>query len=163
MANQRFGTFVFSLAAVVATTLVLPAVAAGEGLYLEGRIGAAIAEDSKFDTTTNQDAEFDTGIVGGVGLGYAYGNGWRGEIGFDYRQNEVDEVGGTSASGDMGAASLMISGYYDFFRDSKVQPYVGVGIGAAIVDADNISPVSGSSVRDDDVGFAYQGHGRHRL
>lgn len=51
----------------------------------------------------------------------------------------------------------MISGYYDFFRDSKIQPYIGAGFGLGYVDADGVSPVSGSAINDDDHDFAYQG------
>ena len=87
----------------------------------------------------------------------------RGKIGLDYRQSDVEKVGGASASGTARAGSLMISGYYDFFhesdyfRDSWIQPYVGAGFGLGLVDADSVSPVSGSSLNDDDNDFAHQG------
>ena len=57
-----------------------------------------------------------TGWVGGLGLGYAYGNGMRGKFGLDHRQSDVDKVGCASASGTARAGSLMISGYYDIFH-----------------------------------------------
>ncbi|MDA1326428.1 MAG: OmpA family protein [Proteobacteria bacterium] len=69
----------------------------------------------------------------------------------------MSRVGGTAASGDASAASLMISGYYDFFREHKIRPYLGAGVGVAIVDADGVSPFLGSAINDDDIGFAYQG------
>ncbi len=166
MVKQKLRVFAVSLATLAVGAFVLPGVsaAADKGLYIEGRAGATFAEDSQLDTTTTQqDAKFDTGWVGGVALGYDYGNGMRGEIGLDYRQGDVDKVGGTSASGKARAASLMISGYYDFFREddffrgSKIQPYIGAGIGVGFVDLDSVSPVSGSAIKDDDVDFAYQG------
>jgi outer membrane protein OmpA-like peptidoglycan-associated protein len=162
MVKQKFrvfAVFALSLAILTAGAFVLPgvSVAAEKGIYIEGRAGAVFADDSKFDTTTQQDAEHDIGWGTGLGLGYAYGNGVRGELGLDYRQSDIDKVGGVGASGTARAGSLMISGYYDFFRDSIVQPYLGAGFGLGLVDADSISPVSGSSVNDDDFDLAYQG------
>ena len=146
-----------SALAIMASSTAVPAFAADKGLYVELRAGAAIPEDAQLDTATSQDAELDTGWVAGIGFGYAYGNGLRGEISVDYRENDADKVAGASVSGDVAAASLMISGYYDFFHNNRVQPYVGAGIGGAFVDADGITPISGSSISDDDIGFAFQG------
>ena len=159
MVKQKFRVIALSLAVVAAGVFGQPgaSVAAEKGLYIEGRLGAISAEDSQLDTTTQQDAEHEFGGVGGIALGYAYGNGVRGELGLDYRQSDVDKVGGTSASGTARAGSLMISGYYDFFRDSRVQPYLGAGFGLGLVDMDGVSPVSGSSINDEDFDFAYQG------
>lgn len=158
MIKQKLGILALSVTAVALTALVMPdvSIAADKGIYLEGRAGASFPEDAQVDTTTDQDADLKTGWVAGVGLGYSYGNGLRGEIGFDYRENDVDDVAGVNASGDASAASLMINAYYDFFQDNKIQPYIGAGVGGAIVDADGVSPISGSSVNDDDLGFAYQ-------
>jgi outer membrane protein OmpA-like peptidoglycan-associated protein len=116
-----------------------------------------MSTDPRIETTTKQDAEHDLGWVGGIGFGYANGRGVRGELGLDYRQSDIDKVGGAGASGTARAGSLMISGYYDFFRDSKIQPYIGAGFGLGYVDADGVSPVSGSTINDDDHDFAYQG------
>ena len=136
MVKEKFRVFAvvaLSLAILAAGAFVLPGVsaAAEKGIYIEGRAGAVFADDSKFDTTTQQDAEHDIGWGTGLGLGYAYGNGVRGELGLDYRQSDIDKVGGVGASGTARAGSLMISGYYDFFRDSIVQPYLGAGFGLA--------------------------------
>lgn len=160
MIKQKLRLFTVSLAMLAVAGLVLPGVsaAAEKGLYLEGRAGAIYAEDTQVDTTTSrQDAEHDIGWLGGIALGYAYGNGLRGELGLDYRESDIDKVSGAGASGSARAGSLMISGYYDFFRDSMVQPYLGAGFGLGLVDADGVSPVSGTSVNDEDIDFAYQG------
>ena len=160
MIRQKLQVIAVSLASLAVGVVALPgaAAAAEKGLYLEGHAGAAFARDFQLDTTTlHQDAEHDIGWLGGIGFGYAYGNGVRGEIGLDYRENGVDKVGGVSGSGTSRAGSLMLNGYYDFFRDSTIQPYIGAGVGLGYVDAHNISPVSGSSVNDTDYDFAYQG------
>lgn len=154
--SLRMRFVALSMMGVSAIALSGVSVAADKGLYLEGRVGAVVAEESEFETTAEVEADRDLGWLAGIALGYAYGNGLRGEFGYDYRQNNVDTVGGVSGGGKMRASSLMVSGFYDFFRDSSVQPYVGGGLGGAFVDADNVNPVGGSIVNDDDISFAYQ-------
>lgn len=158
MPRYRYFSAIVAAGAVAIMNVVAPVAADDKGLYLEGRAGVSIPTDSDLDTaSTNQDAEMDIGPVGGVGVGYAYGNGFRTGFEFDYHGNDLDNISGTTASGDVQALSLMFSGYYDFFRNQKVQPYLGLGFGVAKVDADGVTPVSGSSVDDDDVAFAFHG------
>lgn len=158
MSRNKYLTALVIGGAITCMGFLNPALADDKGFYAEGRAGVSIPNDSSLDTTTAiVDAELDTGLATGLGLGYAYGNGMRGAIEFDYHSNDVDNVGTASASGDTQALSLMVSGYYDFFRNKKVQPYLGVGFGFAQVDADGVSPVSGSSINDDDLAFAFQG------
>ena len=146
------------LAALGALALANPAMADNKGFYVEGKAGVSLPTDSTLDTTTTQqDAELDLGLTTGLGLGYGYGNGFRGALEFDYHGNDLDNVSGVTATGDAQTLSLMVSGYYDFFRNKTVQPYVGLGFGFAQIDADGVSPVSGSAVNDDDMAFAFHG------
>ena len=46
----------------------------------------------------------------------------------------------------------MVNGYYDFNNSSKITPYVGLGVGAAFVEAQ-----SSSFTDDEQTVFAYQG------
>ena len=77
-----------------------------------------------------------------------------------YHLNDVDEfsAGGSSVTGDgtVSALSLMANGYYDFgSRKSLLVPYLGIGVGYALVDAD-VSAL-GVQVVDDSAGvLAYQ-------
>jgi outer membrane protein OmpA-like peptidoglycan-associated protein len=158
MPSYKYLAAVAAVSALALAGFVSPVVADDKGFYLEGRVGASIPTDSDLDTaTTNQDAELDIGPAAGLGLGYAYGNGFRGALEFDYHGNDIDNVSGATASGDAQALSFMVSGYYDFFRDKQVQPYLGIGFGVAKVDADGVTPVSGSSIDDDDIGLAFHG------
>ncbi|MBT5456051.1 MAG: OmpA family protein, partial [Rhodospirillaceae bacterium] len=158
MSIYKYITALAVAGAVALAGAVSPALADDKGFYAEGRAGASIPTDSSLDTaTSNQDAELELGLATGLGIGYGYGNGFRGALEFDYHGNDVDNVGSTAASGDFATLSLMVSGYYDFFRNKKFQPYVGLGVGFAQVDADNVSPVSGSSIDDDDLAFAFHG------
>ena len=144
----------------IAVSLASPAAQGQDkGFYIGGQAGVSLPEDTDLDLTggASLDAGLNTGWAAGLGFGYAYGNGIRGEMELGYHANDVDDVSGASATGDIGATSLMINGYYDFYTGGKWQPYVGAGFGAAHVSADTISPVSGSSVDDSDTGFAFQG------
>ena len=113
-------------------------------------------EDSEL---RSQEAELDFDwAVAGV-LGYAFGNGVRleGEVG--YRPNDVDNITGVAGgSGDYDVLNFMANLLYDFkIRGLPLTPYVGVGIGAARVSLDGVTPVSGGAIDESDVGFAFQG------
>lgn len=157
MSLFRFFSTLAATGALALAGAVGPALGDDKGFYAEGRAGMSVPTDSSLDTTTSQDADLELGLTTGLGLGYGYGNGFRGALEFDYHGNDVDNVGNAASSGDMQALSLMVSGYYDFFRNKKFQPYLGLGFGFAQVDADRVSPVSGSSIDDDDLAFAYHG------
>jgi len=159
MIKQNLRLFGVSLAALTAVTFFQPGVsaAAEKGLYLQGQAGITLPENSQVDTASQRNADHDLGWVGRIGFGYANGRGVRGEIGLDYRESDVDKVGGVGAVGTARSGSLMINGYYDFFKDSKIQPFIGAGFGLGLVDADGVAPVSGSAINDDDMDFAYQG------
>ncbi|MPY70932.1 MAG: outer membrane beta-barrel protein [Alphaproteobacteria bacterium] len=128
-----------------------------EGFYLMGAIGPNFARDSDFESSTfDLEAELDTGWTLSGGFGYAYGNGIRTELELGIRDNEVSDVSGASASGDVRSQSIMGNLYYDFDSRSRWTPYVGAGIGLTRIKAAGISPVSGTSIRDKDTTFGAQ-------
>jgi opacity protein-like surface antigen len=57
--------------------------------------------------------------------------------------------------GDIASRYLMLNGVYDFDTKSPVTPYVGVGVGIAMVDV-SFNPSGVVIIEDDDSGFAYQ-------
>ena len=135
-----------------------PVLAAGEGVYLGLGAGVSFPQDSDVTGTgVNATADLDTGysIIGAVGNSYR--NGLRGEFELGYRGLDVGSVSGASASGGVNVFSFMINGYYDFKNKTKWTPYLGVGLGGANISADAVTPVSGSSLDDSDLVFAYQG------
>ena len=128
-----------------------------EGLYVTGALGASFPRDSTMKGAGfDQSAEMDAGWLALIGVGNAYGNGFRTDIELGYQRSSVDKVSGVDASGHMGAGSLMANVYYDFAVDWPVRPFVGIGLGGARVNASGISPVNGSRVGDNDIGFAWQ-------
>lgn len=103
----------------------------------------------------NSEAKFDNGTVLGLAIGHAYGNGWRMEAEVSRRDNDVKSVSGVSGTGDVTSHALMLNGYYDFPAVSGITPYLGLGAGYALIDAD-VSPVGGSRIDDSDGTFAWQ-------
>lgn len=139
-----------------------------------GAIGAAQAEgpnyfsawggynaldDSDIETPgADLTSDFDDGF----GVGAAYGRWfdpqrhWRGEVELSYRENDIDDVSGTSSDGEFTVFTGMVNGYYDFTPDARLSPYVGVGVGFADVEADRVALPGGGQIDDDDNVFAYQ-------
>lgn len=134
-----------SLAALL---LALPGVAAAkEGWY--GRADAGWSVDGALEVT-GSDLDFDDDWSAHLGAGYAFANGFRLEGELSHRQNDFETF-----SGEARATALMANLYYDFNREGRFQPYVGVGVGAANVEAEGgVGPIS---FDDDDTVAAYQG------
>lgn len=128
------------------------------GLYVELGAGAVELMDSDIEGgSIDTEADFGIGWGARAALGHGYDSGWRAEVEIGYRRNDVDSIGSSSGAGEATALSGMVNGYYDFDTGGALTPYVGLGAGVARIEADGYSPVSGSSIDDDDVVFAYQG------
>jgi opacity protein-like surface antigen len=127
--------------------------------YISGNLGAVIVNDSDFDAgPLSGEFTFDTGagFLGALGSSNE-GNG-RVEIELGYRENDFDEIkfdgiGKTDIDGDISSLSLMGNAYYDFSTEGGFPLFIGVGIGAASIEADlDIDDVDS----EDDTVFAYQ-------
>lgn len=68
----------------------------------------------------------------------------------------TSNVSGASGSGDVDALSVIANVFYDIDIGSKFEPYVGAGLGLARVSADGASPISTTTIDDDDFGYALQ-------
>jgi outer membrane protein OmpA-like peptidoglycan-associated protein len=179
------------------TLLVLPGLASaqdflprfggpGSGLYIAGGAGVNWLEDSDMTSQgalrtglanagagLSGNADFDTGWVGVLSLGYAFGNGFRAEIEGSYRENSINGINGFAGiaaprtqSGDVTTWGVMANVFYDFdlgwnLGGVGIVPYVGGGLGYAVNDWDGVaisSPATGRTLRlDGDNGnFAWQ-------
>ena len=120
--------------------------------------GANFANDMGISGTgIAADAELDTGLVGMGALGFGLANGLRFELELSYRQNDIDNVSGTTAgSGDVSARAVMGNLFYDFHNSSPLTPYLGAGIGYSQI---SVNRAQGAAflLDDDDDGFAFQG------
>jgi outer membrane protein OmpA-like peptidoglycan-associated protein len=121
----------------------------GGGLNLNG--GGDIKNNG-----VRRDLDTDLGFVGLGSFGYAFGNGLRAEIEGGHRRNTVEDWGGTSVSGHLSAWHAMVNALYDFPTGNRLSPYIGAGIGTAIVSIDAKNTAAGVRMDDTDVSFAYQ-------
>ncbi len=157
-----------------------------EGLY--GAIGAgfsSVLDDRDFEVTqgapgfqVDSDIDYNNGVGIYSALGYAYGNGWRTEGEFSYRNNNVEDVANDgfgfsgfpegSISGDLKSYSLLGNLIYDFTEakalGAPITPYVGGGVGFTVLDLSlaGSNPVAQQgitplSINDSRVAIAVQG------
>lgn len=159
------------LLAVVAASASATATAneigtANSGYYSIIRLGANFVEDANASPNGTRffrrnSGEFDSGVTGGLGVGKDLGSvealplffrNLRVEAEFTYDKNDFDVA--NSANAELTSSRFMASVYHDFSLSSelvRLRPYIGAGIGAAIIEADG----TGLSNNDDTV-FAYQ-------
>lgn len=136
-----------------------PSNAQSSNYYLGAGAGISLQSDADLTGTgVNTSIDTDLGWVGQLSIGRAYGNGWRTEIEAAYGKSDVDSISGAASSGgDISALSGMINGLYDFSVDGPLKPYVGIGLGIARINYNDVTPVGGSQIDDSDTVFAYQG------
>jgi opacity protein-like surface antigen len=126
-----------------------------------GFTGAVFADEADADATVfttelKGDQSFDPGfVVGGAG-GYKFDFGLRLEGEIAYRRNGFDDFSGTPTGGDLGATSLMANIWYEFDTGTALHPFIGGGLGAAIIDVDDFTFGSVGLRSDSQTAFAYQ-------
>lgn len=145
--------------ALLATALMfgLGVTTVGAAPYISGNLGAVMVNDSDLSedgATGEMSLDPGFGLTGAVGN--TFGNGFRGEIELSYRANDLDELtidglGSGSVDGDVTTLALMGNAYYHFIPGGTFSPFIGVGIGAANIEAD----INDFGSEDDTV-FAYQ-------
>ena len=80
--------------------------------------------------------DFGTGFTGGAALGYAFPFGLWAEGEFGFIHAPVHSDGGVDTDGSFNNYLFMANAYYDFKLFGPIKPYVGCGVGAAIVHED---------------------------
>ena len=137
--------------------------AANEGWY--GRADVGYSFDGQLDIDSSLlsfggDGELENDWSQSAGIGYAFANGMRLEGELAHRFNEIDPTTTIDAGGDVHVWSLMLNGYYDFNRGGAIDPYLGIGVGAARVYAmawDNTAPVGRFNEAADTVAYQIMG------
>ena len=159
------------MACAVALFAATASAQSSKGFYLGLGGGLNLLNDSDFNVLSgvNVDNEYDPGYVLSGAGGYDFGSVWsyggvrvEGEV--SYRKNDVDvhsvaALGGDQAgsTGDASALGVMANVYHDFLPGNRLRPYIGGGIGFALVDFSDYGIAAIPNVLDDDdTAFAWQ-------
>lgn len=155
--------------AALLASVLLSVPAWAEGFYADVHGGAAFFEEDSARVTAqdsggsiNAHTNFDPGWLAGASAGYEWPLGLVSEFEFTFRQNHVDRIAGSTPlflGGDMHSYAMMLNGYYRFHNSTPFTPYVGAGLGEAVVALNNARPVTfdSSPFGGTDAVFAYQG------
>ncbi|MEQ1811997.1 MAG: outer membrane beta-barrel protein, partial [Terricaulis sp.] len=104
------------------------------GMSIDGQLDGEVADGN---TTASFGPDLEDGWLGDVGVGYGFGNGFRIEGELSYRNNQFeaiavdDPIDDIVNGGTVNTWGLMANLFYDFNRGGRIQPYLGVGAGAA--------------------------------
>ena len=146
---------------LVAMMLVLggcvpPALAA---LYVSANGGAGWTNSSDLSVqghNSSGEHDYDIGYVMSLAVGNTYANGVRAELEIPYRFNDIDEFTMEGPSNpnefdrEISCLAAMANVYYDFATGSAFTPFVGAGLGYALMQ------VEGWHDHHDADVFAYQ-------
>jgi OOP family OmpA-OmpF porin len=126
-------------------------------------IGAGVNFGQDTDVTlggTTNTMEFDPGFALSGSVGFGFENQLRPEFEINYRRNTVDQNSGPGSgapNGFVDSVAFMGNLFYDFDTRSGLTPYIGAGVGGALVSADNAGIVNGTSLNEQPFLLAYQG------
>ena len=152
------------------------------GVYIGAGAGLNLVENSALRSdrtlaaglgargiTGRGQAIYEPGFTGVVSVGYGFGNGFRVEAEGNFRQNDIEKVGGfrganfsNRAGGVQRSYGAMGNLLYDFRIPGLpwMVPYIGGGVGYVWREVDNlsVSAPGGVSLRSRDINgvFAYQ-------
>ena len=122
------------------------------GLYLSGNIGFGIRPDADIAGPSGNKFDNDPAFVinGAIGVELNPMIRVEGEIGL---HNNTADVAGFPQDFTFSAVSFMGNGYFDIPTHSPLRPYVGAGLGFAVV---NVEEDIGFTADDSDLVAAYQ-------
>ncbi len=145
---------------VMLLSLSTSAYSATDTLYLSANLGVGFFSDAEVTgsdaSAANYDIEANTGYGLGAAVGYEFDN-TRIESEFVYHNNTLDQAttaGGDAAlSDDIDSFAVLINGYRDFANDSRWTPFLGGGLGLAMINVDDDTAYLGD---DSATVFAFQ-------
>ncbi len=168
---------VFAAMAALMIPSICSAAPPRPGPYVSGFAGISVPRDTEPNTTAysssgtstfNDSVEFDPGVYTGGTVGFDYGF-LRLEGELSYRYSDIKSVTDKNTSfsfhdvdGNLGALSMMANAFFDLHNPSPITPYVGGGVGFAVLHMDSTTGVDSTGTRvllypsDDNAVFAYQ-------
>jgi outer membrane protein OmpA-like peptidoglycan-associated protein len=154
------------VAAILAAALFAPGFAHAypkQGWYVGGAGGLNILEDTEATNGGSTDKlTFNPGFTVSGSAGFGFENHLRPEFELSFRRNLVDEAkgptSGPASTGHFNTTAFMGNLFYDFDTRSGFTPYIGAGVGGALISADQAGQVfSGDTIKSTPFMFAYQG------
>ncbi len=148
---------IFRLCVCAALASLFAPAALAEGPYLRLAAGGGHVDEDSVGA-----GDFEEGYVGSAAVGFTLFfpesvADMRFELEGSYRANDLEDIAGISADGDVQAYSAMINGYFDFRNTWDIVPYLGAGFGATNVRYDHDGAGGAFPTLDDnDTVFAYQ-------
>jgi opacity protein-like surface antigen len=144
-----------------------PAWAAHTGPYAGAFLGGnALMTAMCNDSLGEFDLRFNPGLLGSAVVGWDFEPGnpageGRIELEYSHRTNRLDQArfadGVAPAGGNLMADSLLVNFYgVSHGEDRSWSPYVGAGLGAARIEASNLTVTGGPLSSDSALVFAYQ-------
>lgn len=129
------------------------------GWYMGAGLGGTLQFDSdtRIPTGTNR-IFYKPGWNVNANGGYAWTNGLRLEGEVYHSRSNVEAIRGTGGgNGHLNNTDFFANAFYDFQLGMRMTPYIGGGVGVALVNADDIGTLNnGSRLNDDQTEFAYQ-------
>jgi len=152
------------LYAVGAAALLLAAPAMAQqatGLYVGAGAGVNFRQEDSFSVKqsgVDGKSKYSIGPAGDVYLGYDWGS-FRADAEVGLRNNNIDKStlsnGTVFKNGNVRTINVMANGYYDFEFGSPFVPYIGAGVGVALINSS--LKQHGFEFNDFNTQFAYQG------
>jgi outer membrane autotransporter protein len=135
------------------------------GIYIGVHGGAGYLQDADTSVkntgtpTINADLDAETGWLAGIAAGYEWPIGFAIEGELTYRENELNTISllGThlDLNGDEHSYAMLANAYYRLNTSTRFTPYLGLGVGAAVLTIDARAE-GGGSFGDSDTVAAYQ-------
>jgi OOP family OmpA-OmpF porin len=145
---KRFAAALIGVAPLAATAQ--GSQLAYEGPYIEAGTGANFSRDQRVYNSAGQPVgtlQYDGGIPATLAAGYALANGWRGDLEFGYRSNDVDSAGQAN-EGSVDVGTLMAMVWFDWPVTWRFRPYAGAGAGTAELDLNDAGGPGGGDGSD---------------
>ena len=150
--KRIFGLVIGVLVLLFSTQVWAQVQVHAQGMYLSGNIGFGIRPDADIAGPSGNEFDNDPAFVvnGAIGVELNPTIRIEGEIGL---HNNTADVVGFAQDFTLGVVSFMGNGYIDFPMPSPFRPYLGAGVGFAVV---NVEEDIGFTADDSDLVAAFQ-------
>jgi len=140
---RNFGFTVLALAAILA--LAQPASAQPDGLYFTPKIGYAhmiadaqmtTAAGAAYAAVSSSESYSGNQVALGLAVGYDFKQAYDLPLRVEYEyvwRGKKELVNNADEKGKLGVQSSFVNAYFDIYNSSPVTPYLGAGLGLAVV------------------------------